>query len=316
LTSLLAIPALLVAQPQCLAQGDKVAAVKQHIAENQKQLAQYQWVETTTVSLKGEQKSQTQKACHYGPDGKVQKQPITAPAQQSSPRGLRGRIVAKKKEEMTDYMKNAAALIHEYVPPDSQRIDSAKNSGNIALKPGANGVTLEITNYLKPGDMLSLNLANDRIQKIHVATYLDSQKDAITLDTTFASLTDGTSYPSQSVLVATAKNIQVVVQNSNYQKMMAAAPSQQSPQGGAAEGIDSLTASNRIVSRRTDSSDIAIRCTSRISLRDKQPHRPIMLNASQLHKHAGQFTSKPSDTSIHCSQESGCTVVVGKYGAG
>ena len=199
-------------------QQDKVAALKQSIAANQQRLLQYQWLETTVVSLKGDEKSRTERACSYGPDGKVQKQQISAPAEQSSGRGLRGRIVEKKKEEMTDYMKQAAALIHEYVPPDSNRIQAAKDAGNITFKPGATGVDVQISNYLKPGDALTLTLQSGAVQKLHVGTYLDSQQDAITLDTTFATLSDGTSYPAQSVLVAPAKNIQVVVQNSDYKK--------------------------------------------------------------------------------------------------
>ena len=46
----------------------------QALTENQKQLRQYQWVETIVISMNGEQKSQTQKQCFYGPAGKVQKQ--------------------------------------------------------------------------------------------------------------------------------------------------------------------------------------------------------------------------------------------------
>ena len=43
-------------------------------------LRQYQWLETTVVSLKGEEKSRTQNNCVYRADGKVQKTPVVAPA--------------------------------------------------------------------------------------------------------------------------------------------------------------------------------------------------------------------------------------------
>jgi hypothetical protein len=67
------------------AQQDKVAALKQSLAANATQQKQYKWVETTVISLKGEEKSRIQKQCFYGPDGKVQKQQLTAPPQQSTP---------------------------------------------------------------------------------------------------------------------------------------------------------------------------------------------------------------------------------------
>ena len=68
---------------------EPVAALKQSLAENQARLRQYEWVETTAVSLKGEEKSRTQKRCYYGADGKVQKTVIAEPAQEAN-QGRRG----------------------------------------------------------------------------------------------------------------------------------------------------------------------------------------------------------------------------------
>jgi len=73
---------LIVPQPGLFAQQDKVAALKQSLAANEKLQKQYRWVETTVVSMKGEEKSRVQKQCFYGPDGKVQKQQLTAPPPQ------------------------------------------------------------------------------------------------------------------------------------------------------------------------------------------------------------------------------------------
>lgn len=204
------------------AQQDKVAAFKQSLAENQKKLQQYQWIETTIVSLKGDEKSRVQKRCFYGPDGKVQKQQISAPAEQESKRGLRGRIIARKKEEMTDYMQDAVALIHQYVPPHPDRIQAAKDSGKLSLSPtGQGAIRLDFHDFVKPADSLIINLNTSTlaIQKIDVKSYLDSQDDVVTLGITFAALDDGVSYPANSVLNAPAKNIQVVVQNSGHKKV-------------------------------------------------------------------------------------------------
>ena len=83
----------------------KVAALKQSLAANEQLQKQYRWVETTVVSMKGEEKSRVQKQCFYGPDGKVQKQQLTAPPpQEPAPTGVKGKIVAKKKEEISAAM--------------------------------------------------------------------------------------------------------------------------------------------------------------------------------------------------------------------
>ncbi|HEU4936142.1 MAG TPA: hypothetical protein VFT39_06805 [Vicinamibacterales bacterium] len=91
---------------------DRVAALKQSLQQGMAAIRRYQWVETTSISLKGEEKSRQQQNCHYVADGKVQKTPIgePAPQQQKAQSGGRGRgrlkaqIVEKKKDEMKDYM--------------------------------------------------------------------------------------------------------------------------------------------------------------------------------------------------------------------
>jgi hypothetical protein len=226
--------------PQGLfAQQDKVAALKASLAANAKLQQQYRWVETTVVSMKGEEKSRVQKQCFYGADGKVQKQQLTAPPpQEAAPTGLKGKIVAKKKEEISAAMKQAVALVQSYVPPDPQRIQAAKTAGNLAMSPtGPESMRLDLRNYVKSGDTFSLGLDTARfaIQTVSVKSYLESEKDAVTLDVTFAKLRDGLSYPGNVVLNVPGQNIQVVVQNSGYQRVVpaASAASAAAPAGAA-----------------------------------------------------------------------------------
>src|SRR4051795_2806947 len=63
----------LIATSSALAQGnaalkEKLAAVKQSMAANKQKLSQYQWVESTQLTLKGDSKGITQNSCQYGPD--------------------------------------------------------------------------------------------------------------------------------------------------------------------------------------------------------------------------------------------------------
>ncbi len=58
-----------------------------------------------------------------------------------------------------------------------------------------------------------------KVATINVNTYMDDPKDAVTLAVTMASLQDGTNYAQQTVLNATAKQIQVTTSNSNYVKV-------------------------------------------------------------------------------------------------
>ena len=49
--------------------------LKQSLATSQQALRQYEWIQTTAVTVKGEQKAQIMEKCYYGMDGKVQKVP-------------------------------------------------------------------------------------------------------------------------------------------------------------------------------------------------------------------------------------------------
>ena len=57
----------------------KLADVKQAVAANQQKLRMYQWIETTQLTLNGDAKPPSQSQCQYGPDGTVQKTPLTPP---------------------------------------------------------------------------------------------------------------------------------------------------------------------------------------------------------------------------------------------
>jgi hypothetical protein len=211
-------------------QEQRVATLKQAVQQSMAGLRKYEWIETTTVSLKGEVKSQKQNRCYYGADGTIQKIPMgeaPAPPQEESSgrRGgrLKKRIIAKKTGEMTDYMKQAASLVHQYVPPNPALIAYSKDTKKVAVDPiDANGlVRVTFHDFIKVGDLLSanLNMQSNAILDVNVTTWLESQKDGITLAVGFSQLPDGTSYSSRTILDSHAKQIKVVVENSGHRPL-------------------------------------------------------------------------------------------------
>jgi len=200
---------------------EKLASVKQSMAENKQKLSHYQWIETTQLTLKGDPKPPTQDSCQYGPDGTVQKTPLGPPPEQPSGGRLKQRMIAKKKAEMQDYMGDVKSLLRMYLPPDPQRIEQARQAGNISLNPVGGMLNLVIANYALPGDKMTLTFDPNarRIAAISVNTYMGEAKDAVTLQVQMASLPDGTNYTQQTVLSASAKQLVVTTTNSNYQKL-------------------------------------------------------------------------------------------------
>jgi hypothetical protein len=221
---LLGALALLGAVPAIGQAGDlqqQLAAVKQAAAENNQRLRQYQWVETTTLTLKGDQKPPSQNLCQYGPNGQVQKTLISPPPPPPSGGRLKQRIVEKKKAEMQDYMGDVKDLLALYVPPDPQKMQQAFQAGKASINPAGGLVNLIFMDYAQPGDQMTLtfDVAAKKVISLSVNTYMGQEKDAVTLKVQMAGLPDGTSYPQQSLLNATAKQLQVTTTNSNYQRL-------------------------------------------------------------------------------------------------
>jgi hypothetical protein len=221
---MMAVLALIASVP-AMAQGSdlqqKLAAAKQAAAENQQRLHQYQWVETTQLTLNGDPKDPTQNLCQYGPDGQVQKTPIGAPPPPPSGGRLKQRVVAKKKGEMQDYMGDVKSLLAMYVPPDPDKMQQAFQAGKVSLNPAGGLVNLIFADYAQPGDQMTLTFdpAAKRILSLSVNTYMGQTRDAVTLQVQMATLADGTSYAQQTILNATAKKLVVTTTNANYQKL-------------------------------------------------------------------------------------------------
>lgn len=202
----------------------KLAALKQSAAENKQRLHQYQWVETTQLTYKGDPKPAKQDLCRYGPNGQVQKVPIGEQQQQQQSgrqRRLKEHMVEKKTGEIEDYLQQAKAVISLYVPPDAQRMQKAFAAHNVSIVPGGGATQLVFKNYAQPGDQMTIafDMATRKIQTLSVNSYVGDPKSAISLAVTFASLPDGTNYAAQTVLNAPAKNVEVTTSNSQYSKL-------------------------------------------------------------------------------------------------
>ena len=199
----------------------KLAAVKQSLAENKQRLQKYQWYESTQLTLKGDPKPQTQNLCRYAPDGTVQKTPIGAPSPPPSGGRMKQKVVANKKAEMQDYMGDVKKLLALYVPPEPQKMQAAYQAGHFSLNPAGGMMNLVFTDYALPGDKLTLTFdpTAKKVTAVSVNTYMDEPKDVVTLQVQMSSLPDGTNFVLKTVLNATAKQLVVTTINSNYEKI-------------------------------------------------------------------------------------------------
>jgi len=208
----------------------KVAELKQAMANNQQALAQYTWVEQVNVVLKGEEKKQEHFQVRLGPDGKPQKTSLDQPPQSSSDSGGRRRgrlkehVVEKKKEEYKEYADRMKSLIQQYVPPDKDLLEQARQQGNIMMGPQAGEpgqYRLVISNYLKKSDNMTLVIdkTHKGIVSVSIASYLDDPKDVVNVSVQFSSIPGGPNHVSAATINGVSKQLTITIQNSNYQRL-------------------------------------------------------------------------------------------------
>jgi hypothetical protein len=200
---------------------ETLTLIKTNLASSKENLKKYEWIETTTTYLNGEAKSTKQNRCYYDVSGNLMKV-ATGGGSGAGPTkgGLRGKIIANKKEEMADYIGKAMKQVKLYLPPDAvkvQKIYDAGKSGFHVLEPGKK-FKIDLPDYHIPGDMLSISV--DKLLKqltaVDVQTYLDSPADKVIFNLQYKTLPDGTQYPATTTLQANAKNIKIVIENSGY----------------------------------------------------------------------------------------------------
>ena len=199
----------------------RLAAVKQSIAANQQALRSYTWLEKTELSLKGEVKATKVDSCRYGPDGKVQKTPVVQPPPPEKKRGLRGKIVANKTEEMKEELQATVALIQQYVPPDSGQIQVVMNAGAASVsQAGPQNLAFTFPGYAKQGDALTVTFdkAITGLRQIDVKTWLEKPEEPAMLKVVMQSMPNGITFPGSIVLSIPASKLDVRITKSNYQK--------------------------------------------------------------------------------------------------
>jgi hypothetical protein len=197
-----------------------IAMIKKNLATSKENMKKYEWIETTTTFVKGEQKSLTQKQCYYSLDGKLTKVETGGSTEAKKPGGIRGKVASNKKEDMADYVNKSIAKIQTYLPPDAEKIQKIYGAGKMSmqiLEPNKK-FKLSFPEYNEPGDLLSMSIdkVNQKIMAVDVTTSVDDPKQKVIFNVTFSNLPDGTQYPGKTTLDAQAKDLKIVIENSGF----------------------------------------------------------------------------------------------------
>lgn len=218
------------AQGQQPTPQQRAAMLKQWMEASQAQLRNYQWYTETVITVDGTVESDVRERCYYGEDGTVQKVSMGDSVEHSKPLPglllpgkLFNKIAEHKQEEMKEYINNAVTLLHSYIPPGSTDIQAAIHAGLLSvnmLDPGKR-VELVFKDFKKSGDQLGveIELPTNRLLGLSVKSYLDSPDDPIDVNVSMNVMADGTIYTQKAVLTASAKDLEITVTNSDYERI-------------------------------------------------------------------------------------------------
>ncbi len=199
---------------------EDVAMIKKNLTESKEKMKTYEWIETTTIFVKGEQKSVKQKQCYYSLDGKLTKVETGGTAEAKKPGGIRGKVAENKKEDMTDYMKQAVAKIQTYLPPDAEKLQKIYADGKTSIQILAPNTKFKLgfPDYNEPGDLLSISIDKpaQKIMAVDVTTSVDKPDEKAIFNITYKDLPDGTQYAASTILDAKAKDLKIVIENSGF----------------------------------------------------------------------------------------------------
>lgn len=207
-----------------LAQGNEMqetlGIIKKNLEESKEKIKKYEWIETTTTFVKGDQKSKSQNQCYYGVDGKLYKVATGDKESAKKPGGIRGKIAENKKEDMQDYIEKAVAKIHTYLPPDAGKLQQLYASGKAVIhvvEPGKK-FKLDFSDYLEKGDMISISADKEKklITAIAVSTYIDDPSDKVNFQISYGALPDGTQYAGDTNLDVQPKQVKINIQNGGF----------------------------------------------------------------------------------------------------
>jgi hypothetical protein len=187
------------------------------VAANKAKLKQYSYLQKTEMFYNGELRNVRIARVHFDlATGNRVVVPISTGVRQPKPRGLRGRIIERKRAGVKAYVERLAALMHRYLPPDPAKIKAAMPNAQII--PGGGNPRLVLSSYVKAGDKVTfaLNRNPRKLDQISVLSSLDD--DPVSFVVHFASLADGTNYPATTTMKSDVEKLQVRVTTSNYRK--------------------------------------------------------------------------------------------------
>jgi hypothetical protein len=215
-----------------LASGQQKEQFAQAQKDNAAALRQYTWKTRTEIKMRGESKSVKLEQVRYDLDGKLEKTAIDgapAPAAKEEAGGRGGRrggklkekVIEKKKDEFAELLKNLGQLVGSYahMPPDKMQAFAAGATLTPNQGDKKDQLLIQGKNVLQAGDTMSVWVDPKSYMFRAVEIQTSYEEKPVHFKGDFQPLTAGPTYSARSVLEYSDKEVELTVENYDYQKL-------------------------------------------------------------------------------------------------
>jgi hypothetical protein len=189
-------------------------------AANRAQLKNYVWTRTVQVFISGTLKNTVVSSLSIGPDGKMVTTAVSSVATDPPPtKGIRGDIARKKIAEMKTYVDNAVTVSMGYIYMNKGNMVNYFDAASITQS--GNTITVVGKNVTQPNDQLTMNITAGSLAIISQSfNSTVSTGDAISGTANYQTFSNGLTAFNSGELDLPAKNMKLMISNSNYAKKL------------------------------------------------------------------------------------------------
>jgi hypothetical protein len=188
-------------------------------ATNRAQLKNYVWTRTVQVFISGTLKNTVVSSLSIGPDGKMVTTAVSSVATDPPPtRGIRGDIARKKIAEIKTYVDSAVKVSMSYIYMNKGQMVNYFDAASITQS--GNTITVAGSNVNRTNDRFTTNLAVGSLAYISQIFSSTSSGDAISGNFTYKTFDNGLTALNSGELDLPAKNMKLMISNSNYAKKL------------------------------------------------------------------------------------------------
>jgi hypothetical protein len=177
------------------------------------------WTRTVQVFVSGALKNTVVSSLSVGPDGKMVTTAVSSVATDPPPtRGIRGDIARKKIAEMKTYVDDAVKVSMGYIYMTKGKMVDYFDAAGISQS--GNTITVVGSNVNQQGDQFNMHIASGNLAIINQNFKSTSEGDAIAGNFNYKTYDNGLTAFESGELDLPAKNMKLMISNTNYAKKL------------------------------------------------------------------------------------------------